>query len=45
MEDDAVIISSLCELSKVLACLWRMLFVELDSDEALANVRCALQRR
>lgn len=35
MEDEAVVVAALGELRKVLACLWRMLFIELDGDEAL----------
>lgn len=41
MEDNAVVIAALGELGEVLACLWRMLFVEFDGDGALGMLESA----
>jgi hypothetical protein len=42
VKDDVVVVSALCELSKVFAGLWRMFFVEFDGNQALGDIRCAL---
>lgn len=38
MEDDIVVVASLGQCRKVLACLWCVLVVQLDRDDALDRV-------